>query len=80
MVFDKTLMDTQKSVLHFDGEAVLKTQELRSKIPIPTPDFGGANGQKHSSPLTTQGRRRAVGRPDCCCRTLTGCAGRRLTM
>ena len=76
MVFDKTLMDTQKSVLHFDGEAVLKTQELRSKItadtkqfdlldlhspvliegkirspsislgrkiPIPTPDFGGAN-------------------------------------
>jgi uncharacterized protein involved in outer membrane biogenesis len=75
VVFDKTLMDTQKSVLHFDGSAALKTQELRSKItadtkqfdlldlhspvliegkirspsislgrkiPIPTPDFGGA--------------------------------------
>jgi uncharacterized protein involved in outer membrane biogenesis len=73
--FDKTLMDTQKSILHFDGEAALKTQQLRSKItadtkqfdlldlhspvliegkirspsislgrkvPIPTPDFGGA--------------------------------------
>jgi AsmA family protein len=73
IVFDKTLMDTQKSVLHFDG--ALKTQQLRSKItadtkqfdlldlhspvlidgkirspsislgrkiPIPTPDFGGA--------------------------------------
>ncbi len=75
VAFDKTLMDTQKSVLHFDGDAVLKTQEVRSKvtadtkdfdlldlhspvliegkirspkislgrkIPIPTPDFGGA--------------------------------------
>ena len=69
------LMDTQKSVLHLDGEAALQTQELQSKIsadpkqfdlldlhspviiegkirspsislgrkiPIPTPDFGGA--------------------------------------
>jgi len=75
VAFDKTLMDTQKSTLHFDGEAALKTQQLRSKItadtkqfdlldlhspvliegkirspsislgrkvPIPTPDFGGA--------------------------------------
>jgi uncharacterized protein involved in outer membrane biogenesis len=75
VAFDKTLMDTQKSILHFDGEAALKTQQLRSKItadtkqfdlldlhspvliegkirspsislgrkvPIPTPDFGGA--------------------------------------
>ena len=75
VVFDKTLMDTEKSVLHFDGQAVLKTQEISSKItadtkqfdllnlhspvliegkirapkislgrkiPIPTPDFGGA--------------------------------------
>ena len=32
VVFDKTLMDTQKSVLHFDGRAVLKSQELASKI------------------------------------------------
>ncbi len=73
--FDQTLMDTQKSVLHFDGQAALNTQEIRSritadtkqfdlldlhapvliqgkirspeisigrKIPIPTPDFGGA--------------------------------------
>ena len=39
MVFDKTLMDTQKSVLHFDGEAVLKTQELRSKITADTKQF-----------------------------------------
>ena len=75
VALDKTLMDTQKSTLHFDGEAALKTQQLRSKItadtkqfdlldlhspvliegkirspsislgrkvPIPTPDFGGA--------------------------------------
>ncbi len=68
-------MDTQKSVLHIDGDAALNTQEVRSKItadtkdfdlldlhspvliegkmrspkislgrkiPIPTPDFGGA--------------------------------------
>jgi AsmA family protein len=73
--FDKTLMDTEKSVLHFDGDAALNTQEVQSrisadtkdfdlldlhspvliegkirspkislgrKIPIPTPDFGGA--------------------------------------
>jgi len=39
VVFDKTLMDTQKSVLHFDGEAVLKTQELRSKITADTKQF-----------------------------------------
>jgi hypothetical protein len=32
VMFDKTLMDTEKSVLHFDGRAVLKTQELASKI------------------------------------------------
>jgi AsmA family protein len=76
VTFDKTLMDTEKSVLHFDGQAVLKTQEISSKItadtkqfdlldlhspvliegkirapkislgrkiPIPTPDFGGAD-------------------------------------
>jgi uncharacterized protein involved in outer membrane biogenesis len=76
VAFDKTLMDTEKSVLHFDGQAVLKTQEINSKItaeakqfdllnlhspvliegkirapkislgrkiPIPTPDFGGAD-------------------------------------
>jgi uncharacterized protein involved in outer membrane biogenesis len=76
VVFDKTLMDTEKSVLHFDGKAALKTQEISSKItadtkqfdlldlhspvliegkirlpkislgrkiPIPTPDFGGAD-------------------------------------
>ena len=75
VAFDKTLMDTQKSVLHIDGDAALNTQEVRSKItadtkdfdlldlhspvliegkmrspkislgrkiPIPTPDFGGA--------------------------------------
>jgi AsmA family protein len=75
VALDKTLMDTRKSILHFDGEAALKTQQLRSKItadtkqfdlldlhspvliegkirspsislgrkvPIPTPDFGGA--------------------------------------
>ena len=73
--FDRTLMDTQKSVLHFDGRATFNTQAIRSKItadtkqfdpldlhapvlidgklrspeisigwkiPIPTPDFGGA--------------------------------------
>lgn len=75
VVFDKTLMDTEKSVLHLDGEVALQTQELQikisadpkqfdlldlhspviiagkirspsislgRKIPIPTPDFGGA--------------------------------------
>ena len=39
VVFDKTLMDTRKSVLHFDGETVLKTQELRTKITADTKDF-----------------------------------------
>jgi AsmA family protein len=89
VVFDKTLMDTEKSVLHFDGQAVLKTQEISSKItadtkqfdllnlhspvliegkirapkislgrqiPIPTPDFGGAddaNCQKLTQELWT---------------------------
>ena len=76
VTFDKILMDTEKSVLHFDGQALLKTQEITSKItadtkrfdlldlhspvliegkirapkislgrkiPIPTPDFGGAD-------------------------------------
>ena len=76
VAFDKILMDTEKSVLHFDGQALLKTQEITSKItadtkrfdlldlhspvliegkirapkislgrkiPIPTPDFGGAD-------------------------------------
>jgi AsmA family protein len=76
VAFDKTLVDTEKSVLHFDGRAILKTQEISSKItadtkqfdlldlhspvliegklrtprislgrkiPIPTPDFGGAD-------------------------------------
>jgi hypothetical protein len=76
VAFDKTVMDTEKSVLHFDGQALLKTQEISSKItadtkqfdlldlhspvliegkirapkislgrkiPIPTPDFGGAD-------------------------------------
>ncbi len=75
VVFDKTLMDTEKSVLHLDGEVALQAQELQikisadpkqfdlldlhspviiagkirspsislgRKIPIPTPDFGGA--------------------------------------
>jgi hypothetical protein len=86
ITFDRTLMDTQKSVLHFDGEAALKTQQLRSKItadtkqfdlldlhspvliegkirspsislgrkiPIPTPDFGGAK-DADCSELTRQ--------------------------
>jgi AsmA family protein len=36
VALDKTLMDTQKSVLHFDGTAALKTQELQSKITADT--------------------------------------------
>ncbi len=73
--FEKTLIDTRKSVLHFEGEAALDSQVVKSritadtkqfdlldlhapvliegkirspaisigrKIPIPTPDFGGA--------------------------------------
>jgi uncharacterized protein involved in outer membrane biogenesis len=39
VAFDKTLMDTQKSVPHFDGEAVLKSHELRSKITADTKQF-----------------------------------------
>jgi len=39
VAFDKTLMDTQKSVLHFDGTAALKTQELQSKITADTKRF-----------------------------------------
>jgi AsmA family protein len=75
VVFDKTLMDTRKSVLHLDGEVALTTQSIKSritadtkefdllslhspvliegklrspsisigrKVPIPTPDLGGA--------------------------------------
>jgi AsmA family protein len=75
VTFDKTIMDTRKSVLHFDGKAALMTQVVKAKItsdpkqfdlldlhapvliegkirkpaisigrkiPIPTPDFGGA--------------------------------------
>jgi len=36
VAFDKTLMDTQKSILHSDGTAALKTQELQSKITADT--------------------------------------------
>ena len=32
-------MDTQKSVLHFDGDAALNTQEVQSKITADTKDF-----------------------------------------
>ncbi len=32
-------MDTQKSVLHFDGDAALNTQEVHSKITADTKDF-----------------------------------------
>jgi len=75
VAFDRTLMDTQRSVLHFDGQLTLGDQVLKTKItaapkkfdlldlhapvmidgklrspsikigrkiPIPTPDFGGA--------------------------------------
>ena len=75
VAFEKTLIDTQRSVLHFDGRLTLGDQVLKSKItadpkkfdlldlhapvlvdgkirsphisigrkiPIPTPDFGGA--------------------------------------
>jgi AsmA family protein len=36
VAFDKTLMDTQKSILHSEGTAALKTQELQSKITADT--------------------------------------------
>ncbi len=39
IAFDKTLMDRKESVLHFDGEAALKTQQLRSKITADTKQF-----------------------------------------
>ena len=39
MAFDKTVMDTEKSVLHFDGQAMLKTQEINSKITADTKHF-----------------------------------------
>jgi hypothetical protein len=75
VTFDKTIMDTRKSVLHFDGKVALLMQVVKAKItadtkqfdlldlhapvliegkirkptisigrkiPIPTPDFGGA--------------------------------------
>ena len=32
-------MDTQKSVLHLDGQAALNTQEIRSKITDDTKQF-----------------------------------------
>ena len=37
--FDKTLMDTRKSVLHFEGEAALGTQVLNSRITADTKQF-----------------------------------------
>jgi AsmA family protein len=39
VAFDKILMDTEKSVLHFDGQALLKTQEITSKITADTKRF-----------------------------------------
>ena len=69
MAFDKTLIDTEKSVLHFDGEAVLKTQELRSKITADAKQFDLLNLH---SPVLIEGKirssislgRRSIPTPD----------------
>jgi uncharacterized protein involved in outer membrane biogenesis len=56
VVFDKTLMDTEKSVLHFDGQAVLKTQEISSRITADTKQFDLLNLH---SPVLIEGKIRA---------------------
>jgi AsmA family protein len=39
VAFDKTLLDTQKSVLHVEGQADLKTQAIKVKIEADPKDF-----------------------------------------
>jgi hypothetical protein len=85
VAFDRTLMDTQKSVLHFDGQAALNTQEIRSKITADTKRFDLLDlhapvliGGKIRSPEISIGRAIPIPTPDfggakdVDCRTLVG--------
>jgi uncharacterized protein involved in outer membrane biogenesis len=56
VVFDKTLMDTEKSVLHFDGRASLVTQALGAKI---TADVKHFNLLDLHGPVDIQGKLRS---------------------
>ena len=56
VVFDKTLMDTEKSVLHFDGRASLATQALSAKI---TADVKKFNFLDLHGPVVIQGKLRS---------------------
>ena len=55
VTFDRTLVDTQKSVLHFDGDASLKTQALSMKI---TADVKHFNLLDLHGPVMVQGKLR----------------------
>ncbi|MDB5361039.1 MAG: hypothetical protein JWO51_2336 [Rhodospirillales bacterium] len=85
VAFDKTLMDTQKSVLHLDGQAVLTTQVLKSKITADAKQFDLLNLHapvliegKIRSPAISIGRTIPIPTPDLgtakdvACEELTG--------
>ena len=55
VVFDRTLMDTEKSVLHFDGHASLVTQALSAKV---TADVKHFNLLDLHGPVVVQGKLR----------------------
>ena len=71
VAFDRTLIDTQKSVLHVDGQIALNTQEIRSKITADTKQFDLLNlhapvliGGKIRSPEISIGRAIPIPTPD----------------
>jgi AsmA family protein len=56
VVFDRTLMDTEKSVLHFDGQASLVTQALSAKV---TADVKHFNLLDLHGPVDVRGKLRS---------------------
>jgi AsmA family protein len=71
VTFDKTLIDTRKSVLHFDGQAELATQALNSKITADAKEFDLLNMHapvviegKIRSPAISIGRKIPIPTPD----------------
>jgi hypothetical protein len=71
VTFDKTLIDTRKSVLHFDGRAELATQALNSKITADAKEFDLLNmhapvviGGQILSPAISIGRKIPIPTPD----------------
>ena len=71
VAFDRTLMDTQKSVLHVDGQVALDTQEIMSKITADTKQFDLLDlhapvliGGKIRAPTISIGRAIPIPTPD----------------